>query len=69
MIRHALTVAARQSRRSMELRAGVSPARLLRDTDRKAEAHSLLAPVYSTFIEGFARPDLQAAKALLAEFD
>ena len=39
------------------------------DSARKAEARDLLAPVYGAFTEGFGRPDLQAAKALLAELN
>ena len=42
-------------------------ARLWRDQGRGSEARDLLAPVYGAFTEGFDRPDLQAAKALLAE--
>jgi predicted ATPase len=45
----------------------VSLARLGRDQDRRAEAHDLLAPVYSWFTEGFDTPDLKEAKALLDE--
>ena len=67
--RRALGVAARQSCRSIELRAGVSLARLLGENGRRTEARSVLAPLYGAFTEGFARPDLQTAKALLAELD
>jgi len=45
----------------------VSLARFCRDRGRRAEARDLLAPVYGWFSEGFARPDLQEAKALLGE--
>jgi predicted ATPase len=65
--RRAIALAARQSCRAFELRAGVSLARLLADDGRKAQARDLLAPIYAGFTEGFARADLQAAKALLAE--
>ncbi len=65
--REALVVAAQQSCRALELRAATSLARLLRDSARRTEARDLLAPVYGAFTEGFERPDLQAAKALLAE--
>ena len=34
---------------------------------KRAEAHALLAPVYSWFTEGFDTADLQEAKALLEE--
>jgi predicted ATPase len=65
--RHALAVAAGQSNRPLELRAALSLARLLRSHARQAEARDLLAPIYGAFTEGFEEPDLQAAKALLAE--
>jgi class 3 adenylate cyclase/predicted ATPase len=65
--RQAIAIAARQTCRAIELRAATSLARLLRDTSRRAEARDLLAPVYGAFTEGFGRPDLQTAKALLDE--
>ncbi len=65
--RRAMDMAARQLFRSVELRAAVSLARLLRDSGGAEQARNLLAPIYAAFTEGFARPDLQAAKALLAE--
>ena len=66
MFRQALSVAAEQLCRILELRAAVSLAKLLDDSGRKAEARDLLAPVYSAFTEGFGRADLQTAKTLLA---
>jgi hypothetical protein len=65
--REAMTLAARQSSRVFELRAGVSLAKLLGESGRRLEARDLLAPVYGGFTEGFERPDLQAAKAMLTE--
>jgi predicted ATPase len=47
------------------LRAAVSLARLWRDKGRNDKATDLLAPVYGWFTEGFATPDLHAAKELL----
>ena len=67
--RRAMADAGQQSFRAIELRAGLSLARLLRDGGRKAEARDLLAPIYAAFTEGFGRPDLTAAKALLAELN
>jgi predicted ATPase len=67
MFRQALTVAARQASRGAELRACTSLARLLSAHGREIEAHALLAPVYDSFTEGFEKPDLRAASALLAE--
>ena len=66
--RKAMTMAAQQSCRPLELRAATSLARLLGDSGRVTEARDALAPVYSAFTEGFERPDLQAAKTLLAEY-
>jgi predicted ATPase len=65
--REALAQAAQQSCRPLELRAATSLARLLGEKRRRDEASDLLAPVYGRFTEGFERPDLQAAKVLLAE--
>jgi predicted ATPase len=67
MFREALTAATAQSCRPLALRSAMSLARLMAETGRRIEARDLLAPIYATFTEGFARPDLLAAKALLAE--
>jgi predicted ATPase len=61
----ALDIARAQGARSWELRAAMSMARLRRAQGRPAEARSLLAQVYGWFTEGFGRPDLKDAKALL----
>jgi predicted ATPase len=63
----AIAVAREQQCRTFELRALVSLARLRSDQGRGVEARDLLAPIYGAFTEGFERPDLQAAKALLVE--
>jgi predicted ATPase len=63
----ALAVARSQEARSWELRAAMSMARLWRDQGKRAEAHDLLAPIYSWFTEGFDTLDLQEAKALIDE--
>ena len=67
--RQALAVSVQQSCRPVELSAAVSLARLLRDDGRKEEARDLLTPVYAAFSEGFERPDLRDAKALLDELN
>jgi len=67
--REALAMSRKQSCRPLELRAATSLAQLLRDSGRAAEARDLLAAVYGAFTEGFERPDLQAAKTLLAELN
>ena len=67
-MREALAIARHQSCRILELRAGVSLAKLLgRKGPARREARDLLAPIYGSFTEGLTRPDLQAAKALLEQ--
>jgi predicted ATPase/class 3 adenylate cyclase len=63
----ALSVARAQEAKSWELRAATSLARLWRDQGRRDEAHSLLAPIYGWFTEGFDTHDLKQGKALLDE--
>ena len=63
----ALEIARGQEARLLELRAALSLARLRRDQGRDAEARALLRPVYDWFSEGFDKPDLIEASALLAE--
>jgi predicted ATPase len=63
----ALSVARQQQAKSLELRAGMSLARLWRDQGKVREARELLAPVYGWFTEGFDTRDLKEAKALLEE--
>jgi predicted ATPase len=46
---------------------GYTSAGLLRDQGRREEARALLAPVYDWFTEGFDRPNLKEARALLDE--
>jgi hypothetical protein len=65
--RRAIERARSQEAKSWELRAATSLARLWRDQGKPAEAHELLAPVYSWFTEGFDTADLKDAKALLGE--
>ncbi len=63
----AMEISRAQGAKSLELRAGMSLARLLDSRSRRREAHKLLAPVYDWFTEGFDTPDLKDAKALLDE--
>ena len=65
--RRALGIARSQSAKLFELRAARDLARLRRDQGLVAEARGLLAPVYASFTEGFAFPDLVEARALLAD--
>jgi DNA-binding winged helix-turn-helix (wHTH) protein/predicted ATPase len=61
----ALNIAREQEAKLWELRAAVSLARLRGDQGRGAEAHDMLAPIYSWFTEGFDTPDLREARATL----
>jgi tetratricopeptide (TPR) repeat protein len=65
----ALSVAREQEAKLWELRAATNLARLWRDQGRCAAARDLLAPVYGWFTEGFATPNLKAAKMLLEELN
>ncbi len=65
--RTAIEKARRDAAKSWQLRATTSLARLLRDTNRRDEARSMLADVYNWFTEGFDTVDLKDAKALLDE--
>ncbi|HLX38013.1 MAG TPA: hypothetical protein VKR29_09440, partial [Candidatus Binataceae bacterium] len=61
----AIKKARQQGAKSLELRATMSLARLLRDTDRREEARAMLADIYNWFTEGFDTRDLIEAKSLL----
>ena len=63
----AIEVARRQKAKSWELRAATDLARVWASQGKAEEAHTLLAPVYDWFTEGFDTPDLIAALALLKE--
>jgi class 3 adenylate cyclase/tetratricopeptide (TPR) repeat protein len=63
----ALAIAREQNARPIEIRAANSFARLLRDTNRRKEAQTMLADIYDLFTEGFDTADLKEAKALLDE--
>jgi predicted ATPase len=65
--REAIKIARRQQAKSWELRATMSLARLLRDTNRRDEARRMLSEIYGWFTEGFDTADLKEAKALLDE--
>jgi predicted ATPase/DNA-binding winged helix-turn-helix (wHTH) protein len=62
-----LELARQQSALSLELRTGMSLARLWAENDKVAEALGLLDPIYSRFSEGFDTLDLVAARSLLVE--
>lgn len=65
--RDAIALAERQPCRPIQLNAAMSLARLLAEKNRRDEGRDSLAAAYATFTEGFNRPTLQAAKALLNE--
>jgi len=61
----ALAVARRQQAKAWELWAATSLSRLWQQQGKRAEAYTLLAPIYGWFTEGFNTADLQEAKTLL----
>jgi predicted ATPase len=63
----AIEIARKQGAKSLELRATVSLARLMRDTNRRDEARAMLAEIYNWFTEGFDTADLKDAKTLVDE--
>ena len=63
----ALDVARRQQARALELRAALSLSRLWQQYGKRAEASSLLAPIYGWFTEGLDTADQQDAKVRLEE--
>jgi tetratricopeptide (TPR) repeat protein len=65
--RKAIETASSQSAKWWELRATLSLARLLRDTNRREEARAMLSEIYNWFTEGFDTVDLKDAKSLLDE--
>ncbi len=65
----AIEIARKQRAKSWELRVTTSLARLMRDTNRRDEARTMLFEIYQWFIEGFDTADLKDAKALLEELD
>jgi tetratricopeptide (TPR) repeat protein len=67
--REAMTLARETQAKMYELRAMTSLARLLRDTNRRDEARTMLAEIYNWFTEGFDTADLKDAKALLDELN
>ena len=65
LFEQAADFAGRRGARSWHLRAVTSLARLLSFTGRSREARDRLAPLYESFTEGFASPDLRWARSLL----
>jgi tetratricopeptide (TPR) repeat protein len=65
----ALDISRKQRARSWELRASNSLARLLRDSNRREAARSLLGEISGSFTEGFDTADLKDARTLLEELN
>jgi hypothetical protein len=63
----AISISRRMCAKSAELRATISFGRLMRDTNRRDQARTMLSEVYNWFTEGFDTADLKEAKALLKE--
>ena len=64
-LRTAIGTACAQGARGPELQAATTLARLWGDQGKRAEARTLLAPIYGWFTEGFDTPVLRDANALL----
>ena len=64
-LRQAMDVAREQGCRSLELRAAMNLARLLRGQRRAREGEGLLAERFDRFTEGWDTADLREARALL----
>lgn len=64
----ALNIARKQEAKSLELRAGMSLARLWQIQNKPQEARQILSDIYNWFTEGFETADLQEAKVLLEKF-
>jgi predicted ATPase len=64
-LQEALAVARRQGAKSLELRAAMSLARLLRDQGRADEGRQLVAETAGWFTEGWDTADLQEARAMM----
>jgi predicted ATPase len=65
--RDALRIARDQQALGLELRAGMSLARLWRASGRDAEACALLSPIHARFTEGHDTQDLRDAMALIEQ--
>jgi class 3 adenylate cyclase/tetratricopeptide (TPR) repeat protein len=65
--REAIEIARAQESRAFELRAALSLSKLLLADRRRDEARDCLAPIFASFSEGFATPELRDARALLDE--
>jgi len=67
VLRQSIEWARARKAKLLELNATIPLARLLRDTNRRDEARTMLADIYNWFTEGFDTADLKDAKTLLEE--
>jgi predicted ATPase len=65
--RASIRIAREMQAKAWELRSTMSLARLLASQDKRDEARTMLAEIYTWFTEGFDTADLKDAKALLEE--
>lgn len=65
LLSQAMDVARSHQARSLELRAALSAARVLRALGHEDDARALVGPVYAGFTDGLADPDLREARAYL----
>jgi DNA-binding SARP family transcriptional activator/predicted ATPase len=65
----AFEVATAHGSKPLALRAAVSGVRLAAAQGRAADGYGLLTGVYDSFTEGFEKPDLRAAREMLAQLD
>jgi adenylate cyclase len=65
LLSQAMDVARSYQARSLELRAALSAARVLRALGHDDDARALIRPVYAGFTDGLADPDLREARAYL----
>jgi predicted ATPase len=64
--RQSIKIAQQQRAKSYELRTSMSLARLYQKLNKQEEARDLLAPIFSSFTEGFDAGDVNEARVLLA---
>jgi tetratricopeptide (TPR) repeat protein len=65
----AIASARKQAARSMELRAAIRLAQLRQRQGNLAEARAVIESAYGWFTEGFDRPDLRDARAVMASLN
>jgi predicted ATPase len=67
LLDQALQTARSQQAQSLELRAATDLARLWMNRGKRSEALGILEPIFGRIKEGFDTPDVNDAKALLAQ--